>query len=100
MSVTPTPRRRIPLDTLIAVAALGVLTALGIVSAQAYTCEDVRSLSLEQRTYYIRVFNITWSQQVRIRRACSGSRFHHNTTSVEGRTSHFGHREWDSHVEQ
>jgi hypothetical protein len=32
MSVTPTPRRRIPLNTLVAVAGLGVLTALGNVT--------------------------------------------------------------------
>jgi hypothetical protein len=100
MIATLRPRRLIPRNALIAVAALGVLTSLGIVPAQAFTCEDVRSLSLVQRIYYIKVYNITSSQQERIRHACSGSRFRHNTASADGRTSHFGHREWDSRVEQ
>jgi len=82
------------------VTSLGILTSSGIVSAQAYTCEDVRGLSLEQRAYYIRVFNITWSQQERIRHACYGSSIRHDTTSGDGRKSHFGHREWDARVEQ
>jgi hypothetical protein len=38
-------------------------TSFGIVSAQAFTCADVRTLSLEQQAYYIKVFNITPAQQ-------------------------------------
>ena len=48
--------------------------SLGVVSSQAYTCDDVRSLSSEQKAYYIRVFNITSAQQERIRHACSEPR--------------------------
>jgi hypothetical protein len=47
------------------------ITLAGLVSAQAYTCADVRALSLEQRAYYIKVFKITTAQQERIRRACN-----------------------------
>jgi hypothetical protein len=39
-----------------------LLTAFGIISAQAYTCADVRTLSLEQQAYYIRVFSIMPAQ--------------------------------------
>jgi hypothetical protein len=35
------------------------LTSLGVMSAEAYTCADVRSLSLEQQAYYIRALDIT-----------------------------------------
>jgi hypothetical protein len=65
-----------------------LLTAAGVVSAQAFTCADVRALSLEQRAYYIKVFNITSAQQDRIRRECSKS-------GAEG-PNHFGHRERDA----
>jgi hypothetical protein len=65
-----------------------LLTSAGIVSAQAFTCADVRALSLEQRAYYIKVFNITSAQQDRIRRECS-------KPGAEG-PSHFGHRERDA----
>ncbi len=51
-----------------------LLMSLGVVSAQAYTCDDVRSLSSEQKAYYIRVFNITSAQQERIRHACNEPR--------------------------
>jgi hypothetical protein len=78
---------------------LGLLTSLGIVSAQAYTCEDVRSLTLEQRAYYIRIFSITSAQQERIRHACYGSRFRHATTLGETRTK-LWHREWNVRADQ
>jgi hypothetical protein len=42
--------------------------------AQAFTCADVRALSHEQQVYYIRAYNITPSQQRRIRLACYGAR--------------------------
>ena len=62
-----------------------VATFAGMVSAQAYTCADVRALTAEQRAYYIKVFNITPVQQERIRLACSGSKPHHAiTVSDEG----------------
>ena len=51
-----------------------LLTLAGVASAQAFTCEDVRALSAEQRAYYIRVYNITPAQQDRIRQACYGSK--------------------------
>jgi hypothetical protein len=57
--------------------ALGttILFALcSVASAQAYSCNDVRALSAEQRAYYIKVFNITPAQQDRIRQNCYGSR--------------------------
>jgi len=79
--------------------SLGMLTSLGIVSAQAYTCEDVRSLTLEQRAYYIRVFNITSAQQERIRHACYGSRFRHAATSGEARTG-LWHRDWNVRADE
>ena len=69
-----------------------LLTSLSVVSAQAYTCEDVRSLSHEQRAYYIRVYNITLAQQERIRRACFGSKIRRASLSEEGRSNHFGRR--------
>jgi hypothetical protein len=75
---------------------VALLTSLSIASAQAYTCEDVRSLSHEQRAYYIRVYNITTAQQERIRRACFGSRVRRASLSEEGRPSHFGRRVWDA----
>jgi hypothetical protein len=40
------------------------------VSAHAFTCDDVRALSLGQRAYYIKVLSITPAQQERIRREC------------------------------
>jgi hypothetical protein len=42
--------------------------------ARAFTCADVRALSHEQQAYYIRAYNITPSQQRRIRLACYGAR--------------------------
>lgn len=48
-----------------------------VVSAQAYTCADVRALSREQQMNYIRIFNITAAQQERIRSACYGPRTRH-----------------------
>lgn len=41
-----------------------------IAPARALTCTDVRTLTSEQRAYYIKVFNITPAQQERIRHAC------------------------------
>jgi hypothetical protein len=79
--------------------SLSMLTSLGIVSAQAYTCEDVRSLTLEQRAYYIKVFNITSAQQERIRHACYGSRFRHAATSGEARTR-LWHRDWNVRADE
>ena len=55
---------------------LGVLffCLTGAVSAEAFTCDQVRALSSEQRAYYIRVYSITPAQQGRIRQECSGSK--------------------------
>jgi hypothetical protein len=75
-------------------------TSFGIVSAQAFTCADVRTLSLEQQAYYIKVFNITPAQQELIRRECNGPKTRHATTSVEGPTNHFGYGERDARVGQ
>jgi hypothetical protein len=50
------------------------LTFTSVVSAQAYTCADVRALSSEQQAYYIKVFNINSATQERIRKACYGGR--------------------------
>jgi hypothetical protein len=69
-----------------------LLTSTGIVSAQAFTCADVRALSLEQRAYYIKIYNITSAQQDRIRRECLKS-------NAEA-PSHFGHRQRDASTEQ
>jgi hypothetical protein len=77
-----------------------LLTSLGAVSAQAYTCNDVRSLSSEQRAYYIRVFNITAAQQERIRHACYEPRLRRAATSVEEPTGYIGHTERDARVGQ
>ena len=70
-----------------------LLTTSGILSAQAFTCEDVRALTLEQRAYYIKVLSITPAQQERIRRECS-------KPNPEGPTSRLGHRERDARAEQ
>ena len=71
-------------------AALFTLT--GIASAQAFTCTDVRALSMEQRAYYIKVYNITSAQQERIRRECYGAK---------AEPIHFGHRhQRDARTEQ
>ena len=64
-----------------------LLTSAGIVSAQAYTCTDVRALSQEKQAYYIKVLNITPVQQERIRRECYGAR---------ASTGHVGHRPRDA----
>jgi hypothetical protein len=68
-----------------------LLTSTGILSAQAYTCADVRALSEEKQAYYIRVLNITPAQQQRIRRECYGPK---------ASTGHFAHRQWDASVER
>jgi hypothetical protein len=60
------------------------------VPAQAYTCDDVRTLSSEQKAYYIRVFSITPAQQERIRHACFEPRTHHVATTTDGPIGHFG----------
>jgi hypothetical protein len=73
------------------------LILAGVVSAQAYTCADVRALSREQQVYYIKVFNITPAQQERIRQACYGPRARHAITASEGRsTEYFGQNERDA----
>jgi hypothetical protein len=59
-----------------------VATASFVGPAQSFTCQDVRSLSQEQKAYYIRVYNITPAQQDRIRRVCSKSA---ETSSAVGR---------------
>jgi hypothetical protein len=70
-------------------AALLTLTAMA--SAQAFTCADVRALSMEQRAYYIKVYNITSAQQERIRRECG----------AKAEAIHFGHRhQRDARAEQ
>jgi hypothetical protein len=43
-------------------------------SAQAFTCADVRALSRDQQAYYIKAYNITPTEQRRIRFACYGAR--------------------------
>ena len=60
-----------------------VATLSGLASAQAFTCDDVRALSQEQRAYYIKTYNITPAQQNVIRRVCSGSRVHYPTVVVD-----------------
>lgn len=70
-----------------------LLTTSGILRAQAFTCDDVRALSLEQRAYYVRVLSITPAQQERIRRECS-------KPSPEEPTRRLGHREQDARAEQ
>jgi hypothetical protein len=77
-----------------------LLTSLGVVSAQAYTCEDVRSLSAEQKAYYIRVFNITSAQQERIRQACYEPRLRRAAVSMKEPTGRFGHVEGDARAGQ
>jgi hypothetical protein len=76
-----------------------LLISSGLVSAQAYTCEDVRSLSQEQRAYNIRVFSITRAQQQQIRRACSEPRMRQASIS-EGSTTHFGRSDRFGHAER
>ena len=68
-----------------------LLTSPDIVSAHAFTCADVRALSLEQRAYYIRVYSITVAEQERIRHECSGPR-----ASI----ARFGHRARSARIEQ
>jgi hypothetical protein len=70
-----------------------LLTSTGVVSAQAYTCADVRALSQEKQAYYIRVLNITPAQQDRIRRECF-------VPKSEGPSVHFGRRQRDARAEQ
>jgi hypothetical protein len=77
-----------------------LLTSLGIMSAEAYTCADVRSLSLEQQAYYVRAFDITPAQQERIRRACYGPNTRPAMASVEVSISRFGHGERDARIGQ
>jgi hypothetical protein len=77
-----------------------LLTFSGVLSAEAYTCADVRSLSLEQQAYYIRAFAITPAQQERIRHACSRATTRPAMTSVEGAIGHFGHGERDARIGQ
>ena len=58
---------------------------VGMTSAQAYTCADVRALSAEQQAYYIKVFNITPAQQERIRHSCYGGKTRHTIAVSEER---------------
>jgi hypothetical protein len=69
------------------------LTLTWLVSAQAFTCEDVRGLSLEKRAYYIKVLSITPGQQERIRRECL-------TPNPQVATSRSGNRERGARAEQ
>ena len=64
-----------------------VATLSGLASAQAFTCDDVRALSQEQRAYYIKTYNITPAQQNVIRRVCSGSKVHYPTVVVEEKST-------------
>lgn len=77
---------------------VALLTSSGLVSAEAYTCDDVRSLSQEQRTYYIKVFSITRAQQQQIRHACSEPRMRQASAS-DGMTAHFGRSDRFGHAE-
>jgi hypothetical protein len=70
------------------------LASLSFSPAHAFTCEDVRALSAEQRAYYIRVFNMTPSLQERIRHACSNATGRQRSTSADDRTVH--HPEQDA----
>jgi hypothetical protein len=70
-----------------------LIISTGIVSAQAFTCDDVRALSLVQRAYYIKVLSITPSQQARIRHECS-------KPAAEGTISQVSRRERDARAEQ
>lgn len=80
---------------------VALLISSGIVSAQAYTCADVRALTSEQQAYYIKVFNITPAQQERIRHACYGTKVHHGTSvTVEASSGRSGHDEWDARAER
>ena len=75
-----------------------VLTLCGVVSAQAYTCADVRALSAEQQAYYIKVFNITPAQQERIKHACYGQRSH--VVADERSSGRLVHNERDARAGQ
>jgi hypothetical protein len=79
-----------------------LLTTVGIGSAQAYTCEDVRALSPDQQAYYIKVFNITPAQQQRIRQACYGQKGHHpgSVTVVEASSVHVVRGEREARADQ
>ena len=66
------------------------LILVGVGSAEAYTCADVRALSAEQQAYYIKVFHISQAQQDRIRQACYGSKTHNviNASDEKGHGRH------------
>jgi hypothetical protein len=71
----------------------------GIASAQAYTCADVRALSVEQQAYYIKVYNITQEQQDRIRQACYGAKAKHVITASDERSvNHSSQGERDARI--
>ena len=53
-----------------------LVTFVGVASAHAFTCDDVRALNTEQKAFYIKVYNITPAQQDRIRHICYGLRAH------------------------
>jgi hypothetical protein len=82
------------------VALAALLTSLSAMSAEAYTCADVRSLSLEQQAYYVRALDITPAEQERIRHACYGPNTRSVTTSVEVSISHFGQGGRDTRIGQ
>ena len=63
------------------------LMLAGIASAQAYTCADVRALTPEQQSYYIRVYNISQELQDRIRQACYGTKAKHVITASDERSA-------------
>jgi hypothetical protein len=77
-----------------------LLTLSGVVSANAYTCADVRSLSAAQQAYYIKVYSITPAQQELIRHACYEPKGHHATVTVEAATGQFGRGQRDARAGQ
>jgi hypothetical protein len=70
-----------------------LFASIGIVSAHAFTCDDVRALSLGQRAYYIKVLSITPAQQERIRRECF-------KPDAAAPTGHLGRREQEARAAQ
>jgi hypothetical protein len=85
--------------TLLGTTLLGT-TFLGTMSAQAFTCADVRALSAEQRAYYIRVLNITPAQQETIRQTCSGPHTRQASASGESSGRHSGNGVRDVRYDQ
>jgi hypothetical protein len=71
---------------------VAALTLGGMVSAQAWTCADVRALSAEQQAFYIKVYNITQAQQDRIRAACYGTAAQHANPAEASKGQHTAQR--------